>query len=83
MDDDQTDTQDKKFIVLHFIKSFFKLLKTIIKELCFSIGYRIINKLSRFISPYYTKSIRSSKNNIVCKIQCKNCETSWVKWDGN
>jgi len=41
-------------------------------------GYRTINKLSRFISPYGTKTVTTNKTDVVYKIRCNDCDASYV-----
>jgi len=49
-----------------------------ISKAVYSIGYRCINKLNKFIKAYKDKKIISDKNNIIYKIQCNNCDVSYV-----
>jgi len=78
VDNDVSERRKKSFVVLLFIKDFFKLVKSVINKTHFSIGYRIINKLSCFISPYSTKTALTNKTDVVYKIRCNDCETSYV-----
>ncbi|XP_071652241.1 uncharacterized protein [Temnothorax longispinosus] len=42
------------------------------------VGYRILNKLNSIIKVQKDKSAQSSKNNVIYKICCKNCDASYV-----
>ena len=49
-----------------------------ISKAVYSIDYRCINKLNKFIKAHKDKKIISDKNNIIYKIQCNNCDVSYV-----
>lgn len=58
-------TYKKRYLLFYLLlKIFFKPVKSIINKTRFSIGYRIINKLSRFISPYSVKTALTNKNGL-------------------
>jgi len=42
------------------------------------VGYKWLNKLNRYIKIQKDKSVFMSKNNVVYKINCKNCDASYV-----
>jgi len=43
------------------------------------IGFRCLNKLSQFAKVHKDKDPLLSKNNVIYKIFCKNCEASYVE----
>ena len=49
-----------------------------ISKLVYNIGYRCINKLNKFIKAYKDKKVISENNNVISKIQCNNCNVSYV-----
>ena len=49
-----------------------------ISKSIYSIGYRCINKLNKFIKADKDKKDYSDNNNVVYKIQCNNCDVSYV-----
>jgi len=42
------------------------------------IGYRRLNKLNKFIKTHKDKEPRTSNNNVIYKIACKDCNASYV-----
>jgi len=42
-------------------------------------GYRVLNKLSKFIKTHKNPNQPSSNNNVVYKIHCKDCDATWAK----
>ncbi|KYN22457.1 hypothetical protein ALC57_05142 [Trachymyrmex cornetzi] len=76
--DNIDDTLGKKLFVVPYIP---KITNTVISNLnkdVFTIGIRCMNKLNRFVKVHKDKTDTMSKNNVVYKVTCKDCEASYV-----
>jgi len=72
---------ERKFFVIPYIKNRINNLESItftINKDEFIIGYRVLNKLDKFIKTYKDRNQLSSNNKVVYKICCKNCDVSYV-----
>jgi len=70
--------QEKKVIVFPYIKPITEMMTSTINKAEHIIGYRCLNKLNQFIKTHKDREPRSSNNNVVYKISCKNCEATYV-----
>jgi len=61
-----------------YIKSITKMISTINKSQHI-IGYRCLNKLNKFVKTHKNREPRSSNNNVIYKISCKNCDATYVR----
>jgi len=69
---------EKKVIVFSYIKPITELMTSIINKPNHIIGYRCLNKLNKFVKIHKDKEPRSSNNNVIYKISCKNYDATYV-----
>jgi len=69
---------DKKILVLPYVQPLSEFISSNINKSKASIGFRCLNKLSRFIRVQKDRDCASFKNNVVYKISCKNCDATYV-----
>lgn len=65
-------------MVLPYIKRCVRAVQPVIDKSIFSMGYRCLNRLSKFIKTQKDKSERAENNNVVYKIFCNYCNSSYV-----
>lgn len=70
---------NKKFFVEPFIPNVSNSVTSIFNKSIFTIGYRNLNKLSSTIKVHKNKLDKFSVQNIVYKINCNDCEASYVR----
>jgi len=70
--------EDKKIVVLPYIKNISETIKSSIDGDKYIVGYRILNKLTGYIKRHKDTNKHDTKNNIVYKILCNNCDASYV-----
>jgi len=75
--------QERKFFVIPYIKNISESITSTINKDEFITGYRILNKLDKFIKTHKDRNQPSSNNNVVYKICCKNCHVSLIKQNDN
>jgi len=68
----------RNVVVLPYVNPISKFITTNIDKTKAIIGFRCLNKLSQFIKVHKDKDPLLSKNNVVYKIFCKDCEASYV-----
>jgi len=78
MNTDIVSNNDKRIIVLPYVNPLTEVITPNIDSPKALIGFRCLNKLSRFIKVHKDADQPLSKNNIVYKIQCKDCEATYV-----
>jgi len=64
---------ERKIIVLPYVNPLSEFISSNIDSSKAIVGFRCLNKLSRFIKVHKDMDQPLSKNNIVYKIFCKNC----------
>jgi len=64
--------------VLPYIRNISETIKSSIDSNKYITGYRILNKLMGYIKRHKDINKRDTKNNIVYKIFCNNCNASYV-----
>jgi len=69
---------NKKIIVIPYIKKISELVATAIDKSQYIIGYRALNHLGGFIRAHKDTNHLLKNNNVVYKIMCKDCDTSYV-----
>jgi len=69
---------NKKFVVLPYIEGISELISSIIDKTKYSIGYRVLNSLGKFIKVHKDSNNFFSNNNVVYKISCRDCNASYV-----
>ena len=68
----------KKYITIPYIKNVSEIVTSVIDKNTFTIGYRCLNRLNRFVKAQKDKDTTTATNNVVYKIQCNDCDTSYV-----
>jgi len=75
---DNSDSTDKKILVLPYINNMSELIASTINKSNYITGYRVLNNLGEFIKVHKDKNKLLSTNNVVYKIYCKDCSASYV-----
>jgi len=75
---DTGSTTEKKIILLPYVSPLSDFISSNIDSSKAIIGFRCLNKLSRFIRVHKDIDQPLNKNNVVYKISCKNCEATYV-----
>jgi len=70
--------EDKKILVIPYIKNISETIKASIDGNKYIIGYRILNKLTGYIKRHKDINKHDRNNNIVYKILCNDCNASYV-----
>jgi len=65
-------------LIFSYIKNVSETINSAIDKKEYIIGYRILNKLTNFIKRHKDQNKYENNNNIVYKILCKNCDSSYV-----
>jgi len=68
----------KHFFVIPYLKSISEITASLFDKSVFTVGFRCLNKLDRIIRVQKDRTEHTHKNNIVYKINCNNCEASYV-----
>jgi len=74
---DKTDintNRNNNFIVVPFVSSCHRTIKSLLDKSEFNIGYRCLNRLSRFISARKDPTEIFDTNDVVYQISCGNCD---------
>jgi len=69
---------ERKNLVLPYVQLLSEFISSNIDKSKARIGFRCLNKLSRFIKVHKDIDHNSFKNNVIYKIGCNNCEASYV-----
>jgi len=69
---------ERKILVLPYVQSLSEFISSNIDKSKAILGFRCLNKLSRFIKMHKDIDHISFKNNVIYKIGCKNCDTIYV-----
>jgi len=78
---DSTNTSsnnERKILVLPYVKSLSEFISSNIDSSKTTIGFRCLNKLSRFVKVHKDIDHASFKNNVIYKTGCKNCDVTYV-----
>jgi len=75
---DTIDKEQKKFFIIPYIRNISEITTSLINKSSFTIGYRCINKMDNIIKVHKDQTEHNYKSNIVYKINCKDCEASYV-----
>jgi len=70
---------NKKYLVIPYIRKISEVMASIIDKSKCVVGYKGLNKLSEFIKVQKDKSASTSNSNVVYKVNCNNCDTSYVE----
>jgi len=74
-----TDPETKKrYFVIPYLCGISETIASLFNKSDYTIGFRCLNKLDRTIRVQKDYTEHSQKNNIVYKINCRNCEASYV-----
>jgi len=78
--DDNTNINNNKknFFVIPYIKPISDMISSVFYKSDTMVGFRCLNKLNRFIKVQKDQSQPSTRNNVVYKINCKDCDASYV-----
>lgn len=72
------DTLGKKLFVVPYIPKVTNCVISNLNKDVFTIGIHCINKLNRFVKVHKDITDTMSKNNVVYKIACKDCDASYI-----
>jgi len=75
---DTDSNNDKRIIVLPYVSPLSDFISSFIDSSKALIGFRCLNKLSQLIKVHKDTDQPLSKNNVVYKIQCRDCEATYV-----
>jgi len=69
---------EKRYFVIPYLCGILETIASLFNKSDYTIGFRCLNKLDRIIRVQKDHTEYSQKNNIVYKINCSNCEASYV-----
>jgi len=69
---------NKKFFVIPYMCGISETVASMFNKSVFSVGFRGLNKLDKIVKVQKDYTEHSHKNNVVYKINCKNCDASYV-----
>ncbi|XP_011873332.1 PREDICTED: uncharacterized protein LOC105565077 [Vollenhovia emeryi] len=72
------DKPERKIIVLPYIQTISSIAKKHIDRSKFMLGYRCVNRLTKYINTHKDKIERTKETNVVYKIPCEECNVSYV-----
>ncbi|XP_024893281.1 uncharacterized protein LOC112468378 [Temnothorax curvispinosus] len=75
---DPDDNDGRKIIVIPFINNISEKVSRFFNKNEHVIGYRVLNKLNKFIRTHKDVSELCVNNNVIYKINCNNCDASYV-----
>jgi len=75
---DMDSNEDRRIIILPYVNPLSDFISSNIDSSKALVGFRCLNKLSRLIKVHKDIDQPLSKNNVVYKIHCKDCEASYV-----
>jgi hypothetical protein len=68
----------KRHLAFPYIKGISDLISPLVDKSQFSVGYRCLNKLDKIVKVHKDKNLLTSNNNVVYKICCMDCDSSYV-----
>ncbi|KYQ56914.1 hypothetical protein ALC60_04118, partial [Trachymyrmex zeteki] len=68
----------KKYFILPFLSNITNTITSFINKLIVTTGYRCLNKLNSFIKVHKDRVNKTSNQNVVYKINCNDCNASYV-----
>jgi len=78
----ETDTESsinkKNFFVIPYIRGISEITASLINKSVFTIGFRSLNKLDKIVKVQKDRTEHTQKNNVVYRINCKNCNATYV-----
>jgi len=75
---DANSNVERKIMVLPYVQPLSEFISSNIDKSKANIGFRCLNKLSRFIKVHKDVDHTSCKNNVIYKIACNNCDATYV-----
>jgi len=76
----EADPENKKhFFVIPYVRNISEITASLINKSFFTVGFRIINKIDKIVKVQKDQIEYAQKNNVVYKINCKNCEVTYVE----
>jgi len=76
--DTDLEMSKKKFFVIPYMCGISETVASMFNKSVFSVGFRGLNKLDKIIRVQKDYTEHSHKNNVVYKVNCKNCDASYV-----
>jgi len=70
--------RNKRYFVIPYVKSISEITTSMFDKSLVTTGYRGLNKLDKIIKVQKDPTEHTHKNNIVYKINCNNCDASYV-----
>jgi len=71
-------TRNKKYFIIPYIRNISEITAALINKSLFTVGYRCLNKIDNIIKVHKDQTEHNQKSNIVYKINCQNCDVSYV-----
>jgi len=71
-------SNNKKIMVIPYIKKISELVAITIDKSQYTIGYRVLNHPGGFVKVHKDTNNLLTNNNVVYKISCKDCDASYV-----
>ncbi|XP_039312235.1 uncharacterized protein LOC120359297 [Solenopsis invicta] len=68
----------KKYLVFPYLKDVSEKISTSLNKDIIRLGFRCLNKLDKFIKAHKDKNIKTECNNVVYKLNCNDCNASYV-----
>jgi len=72
------ETENKKHFVIPYVRGISEITASLINKSIFTVGFRILNKMNKYIKVQKDVTDLLQKNNIVYKIGCMNCEATYT-----
>jgi len=66
-------------MMLPYVKNITDSLKTCIRNAEVTLGYQCLNRLDRVIRVHKDKLKKEESSDVVYKIFCKDCDSTWVR----
>ncbi|XP_077273242.1 uncharacterized protein LOC143903487 [Temnothorax americanus] len=76
--DNDSEENRRKIIVIPFINNISEKTAHLFDKKEHIIGYRVLNKLDKFIKTHKDTNALCSNNNVIYKIKCNDCDASYV-----
>jgi len=75
----ESDSENSKhFYVIPYISNISEITASLVDRSVFTVGFRCLNKLDKIIRVQKDRTEHAQKNNVVYKINCNNCEATYV-----
>jgi hypothetical protein len=74
----EKEKKKKKFLVIPYIRNLSKKISASLNKNEFSLGFRCVNKLDKFVKAHKDRNKKTECNNVVYKLKCKDYNASYV-----